>query len=104
MPTERLANIAVAALGAGLVSAGEVATGLDTSTQASMALSLCTSMGIVVITADDAADVESDVSDQPKVDILRKEALSARKSWDARLSWAVRKRAKQSQLRGGGHT
>ena len=91
VPESRFANLAGAALGAGIVQAGEMAKGMDTSSQSAMALSLCTSMGIVALTADDVTDME-EPADQ--IAGLKREALSARKSWDARLQWKERKKRK----------
>ena len=101
---------AVSALGvSALLSWGESAVGLDTGSQQAALLSLMGSVAIPAglanlrlpsgpsadgetITAGKRFDQEVEEEEEDGLAIKKKEALSARKSWDARLSWRLRKR------------
>ena len=96
----------VATFGACALSASELMLGLDTASQPVALGSLVASYGMssaaraAFLTDATSLQVENleSLEESPEEQALRESkraALSARKSWDARLSWKVRKQKRQ---------
>ena len=91
---------------AALLTVGEAAVGLDTGSQPAALFSFAASVGLsaglnarrfdtgMLLRATGSEEEQEEEEGEDVIDFRRrkKEALSARKSWDARLSWSQRKR------------
>ena len=107
-----LGSAVAAAVGAGAIVAAESAAGLDTGSQFAALVGFGISLGLVTsLPVETAHEEQHRPSDgkgrgkrgggrRPEEDDAmreaRKEALSLRRSWDARLSWRLRKGVQRS--------